>query len=58
MKPFITPDLRRMTGHELAAFQADVLKGVAIAREHQRRGETLLDEVRRERTVKRVRMKP
>ncbi len=56
MKPFSTPDLRRMTSHELAAFQTEILKGVSIARERQRQGEVLLDEVRRARNTKRVRM--
>jgi hypothetical protein len=55
MKPFSTPDLRRMNSRELAAFQADVLKGVSIARERQRQGEAVLDDVRRARTAKRVR---
>lgn len=56
MKPFSTPDLKRMNARELAAFQADVLKGVSTARERQRQGEVLLDEVRRARNTKRVRM--
>lgn len=57
MKPFSTPDLRRMSGPELAAFQADVLKGVAVAREATRKGLALDQEITRARTQKRVRMK-
>ena len=37
------------------AHTVEILKGVSIARERQRQGEVLLDEVRRARTIKRVR---
>ena len=54
MKPFSTPDLSRMNARELAAFQADVLKGVAVAREATRKGLALDQEVTRVRTQRRV----
>ena len=49
MKPISTPDLRRMDSRELAALHNDVLKGVALAAEQRRRGETVLEDIRRAR---------
>lgn len=56
MNRFSTPDLKRLNARELAAYNTEILKGVAIAREHQRQGEVLLDEVSRARSQQRVRM--
>ena len=57
MKPISTPDLRRMSTRELAALQTEVLRGVAIAAENRRRGETVLEDIARARVQRNDRPK-